>query len=191
MGCGEGCVCSNRHPLGAVWCSSEGRGSSHVPRDSKIVGKTLRPALVRNVTQSGFVRFGNLAWRGSAGPCFTYSVDRKCHFVSILLLRVCLLLWMVTAQLHAVAFGNLCLCIHPRFTQGWTLWLPLIVRFTNSMNCSRNIWNGSENYFLLRIVEKEKRTWIVGEDKCWKENECMFGLEHKSIHSQRQVMASE
>lgn len=44
MGCGEGCVSSNRHPLGAVWCNSEGRGSSHVPRDSKIVGKTLRSA---------------------------------------------------------------------------------------------------------------------------------------------------
>lgn len=78
------CVSSNRHPLGAVWCNSEGRGSSHVPRDSKIVRENtetgrswgMRPKLKLCIL---WIQFGEALARW----CFTFSVDRECHFVLI------------------------------------------------------------------------------------------------------------
>lgn len=101
MGCGEGCVSSSRHPLGAVCCNSEGRGCSHVPRSSKIVWKTRResPSQECDPNRSSARRGSSLETR----PLDNVSLIQPIVSVSALMLgpRGCALPWTIISQLHA------------------------------------------------------------------------------------------
>lgn len=97
----------------------------------------------------------------SAGPCFTYSVDRECRFV---LIPCSSLLCVAAAQLHAVV-----------------LWKPLVSASTLHRTSFDSFRASSECKEMLELRRgKVQFSWIVGEggvEGKTKKNGDTFGLE--------------
>lgn len=103
-------------------------------------------------------------------------------------LFMCLLLWMVGAQLHAAVHGNL-------WSSCWTphtLQLHLTVFY--ALMCCKvlPVWIAKLKKGSGELIKKEKKVQhseAVGEEGALEENKDMFRLEHETIQCQRQIFS--
>lgn len=170
MGCGEGCVSSNTHPLGAVWCNL---GQRLQPRSQSLENSWENTETSRGWGMQPKVNLcpSDAVWTDTTGPCFTYSVDRKCDLVLNASSCVC------------TGASWLYLCIHPRFTQDWTL----VASSEPFLLC--------ECAFYAHCDCKEKsRLYVQYEEENHSEAEetktgTRWGLNMKTIHCLKQLVS--